>query len=71
MFRILVFFRKSGVVKSCGVVSCNISWSHVDWFKFCVYIRIWTSAIIGGWSYWIKNYGVEVTVNDIVTLLNF
>jgi hypothetical protein len=33
--------------------------------------EVWTFAILEGWRYGIKKYGVEVTFNGITSLLNF
>jgi hypothetical protein len=33
--------------------------------------EVWTSAILEGWRYGIKKYGVEVTFNGMTSLLNF
>jgi hypothetical protein len=33
--------------------------------------EVWKSAIWNGWRYWIKKYGVDVTFNDMTSLLNF
>jgi hypothetical protein len=41
----LVFFvfDKNGLIKSCSSLEdlsvYNISWSHVDWCKFCIHLR--------------------------------
>jgi hypothetical protein len=36
-------FDKNGLIKSCSsfddLSAYNISWSHVYWWKFCIYLR--------------------------------
>jgi hypothetical protein len=36
-------FDKNGIIKSCSSYEdlsvYKISWSHVDWFKFCIHLR--------------------------------
>jgi hypothetical protein len=36
-------FDKNGLIKSCSSFEhlsvCKISWSHVDWCKFCIHLR--------------------------------
>jgi hypothetical protein len=47
-----VFFvsDKNGRIKSCSLFEdllvYKISWSHIHWCKFCIHLRIWTSAIL-------------------------
>jgi hypothetical protein len=40
---VLFVFDKNGLIKSCSsfeVLSVfKISWSHVDWCKFCIHLR--------------------------------
>jgi hypothetical protein len=44
-----------------------MSWSHVDWCKFCIHVRSLNVRHFG----MIKNYGVEVTSNAMTSVLNF
>jgi hypothetical protein len=38
-----LFFDKNGLIKSCSSFEdlsvFKISWSHVDWWKFCIHLR--------------------------------
>jgi hypothetical protein len=40
---VFLFFRKSYLIKRCssseGLSVYKISWSHVDWCKFCIHLR--------------------------------
>jgi hypothetical protein len=48
-----------------------MSWSYVEWCKFCITSEVWTSAILEWLRLQHKNYGVEVTFNGMTTVLNF
>jgi hypothetical protein len=38
-----MFFHKNGLNKSCSsfedLSAYKVTWTHVDWFKFCVHLR--------------------------------
>jgi hypothetical protein len=40
---VFIVFDKNGLTKSCssfeGLSVYKISWSHVDWYKFCIHLR--------------------------------
>jgi hypothetical protein len=67
-------FDKNGLINSCSSFEDlsvhKISWSHVDWCKFCIQkferLPFWNV-----WRYGIKKYGVKVTFNGMTSLLNF
>jgi hypothetical protein len=73
---VFFIFGKNGVTKSCSsfedLLVYKISWSHVDWCKFCIHLRSLNVHHFGKLKgYGIKNYGVEVTFNGMTSLLNF
>jgi hypothetical protein len=73
MFAFFVF-RENGPItggsSSEDLSECKISWSYVDWSKFCVHLRRYP-PFWNGLSYSIQNYGVVVTFYGITSLLNF
>jgi hypothetical protein len=69
-------FDKKCLIKSCSSFEYlsvyRISWSHVDWCKFCIHLRsLNVRHFWNGWRYGIKKYGFEVTFNGMTSLLNF
>jgi hypothetical protein len=46
----LFLFHKNGHDKSCSSIedlsAHNISWFHIDWFKFPFISNVWTSAVL-------------------------
>jgi hypothetical protein len=74
----LVFFvfDKNGLIKSCSSFEYlsvyKLSWSHVDWRKFCIHLRSFNVhhfVTVEGTG--LKKYGIEVTFNGMTFLLNF
>jgi hypothetical protein len=69
-------FDKNGLIKSCSSFEdlsvYKISWSHVDWCKFCIHLRnLKWPPFWNGCRYRIEKYGVEVTFNGMTSQLNF
>jgi hypothetical protein len=69
-------FDKNGLMKSCSsfedLLAYKIPWSHVDWCKFCIHLRSLNAhhfGMVEGTG--LKKYGVEVTFNGMISLLNF
>jgi hypothetical protein len=72
---IFFVFCKNGLIKSClsskDVSEYKISWPYVEWCMFCIPQEYECMQFWNGCSYSITNYGVEVTFNDMTSLLNF
>jgi hypothetical protein len=66
-------FDKNGLTKSCSTIEdisvYKMSWSHVDWCKFCIHLRSLNARhqFWNTWRYRMKNYGVEVTFNGMTS----
>jgi hypothetical protein len=67
------FLYKNGLIKSCSSFEdlsvYKVSWSHVDWCKFCIHLRSKNVRHFG----MLESTGlkVEVTFNGMTSLLNF
>jgi hypothetical protein len=73
---VFLFSRKSGLFNSCSspedLSEHNISWSCVDWCKFCIHLRsLNVRHFWNCWSQSIRNYRAEVIFNGMTLLINF
>jgi hypothetical protein len=75
---IFVFFvfDKNGLIKSCASFEdlsvYTISWSHVDWSKFCIHLRslnVRHFGMVKGTE--LKKVGFGVIFNGMTSVLNF
>jgi hypothetical protein len=72
----IFFCDKNGIIKRSstfeGLSAYKISWSYVDWYKFCFHLRSLNVRHFGMVEhYGITKFGVEVTFNSMTSLMNF
>jgi hypothetical protein len=65
-------FDKNGLIESCSFFEdlsvYKISWSHVDWCKFCIHLsslNVRHFGMVEGTG--LKKHGIEITFNDLPT----
>jgi hypothetical protein len=72
---IFLVFHNNGMVKICpsldDLPSYNIFFSYRPVQVFPPSQKSEWPLFLNGWNFGIKNYGIEVTFNDMISLLNF